>query len=76
VILIQKDKFCAAYLFAEKMGKPSLKKKSASDGRSKSAKLGGKPAALERSGSMVLDVNVVLFIDMAQGHKEEGNKLF
>jgi tetratricopeptide (TPR) repeat protein len=58
------------------MGKLSLKKKRASGGRGKSSEPGGKPAALERSGSKVLDGDEALFIDMAQEHKEEGNKLF
>ncbi|GJM99506.1 hypothetical protein PR202_ga16610 [Eleusine coracana subsp. coracana] len=58
------------------MGKPSLKKKRASGGGAKSGEHGGKPAALERSGSKVLDGDEALFIDMAQEHKEEGNKLF
>ncbi|GJN34599.1 hypothetical protein PR202_gb23277 [Eleusine coracana subsp. coracana] len=58
------------------MGKLSLKKKRASGGGAKSGEHGGKPAALERSGSKVLDGDEALFIDMAQEHKEEGNKLF
>ena len=55
------------------MGKPSLKKKrgSASGGGG-----GGKPAALERSGSKVLDGDEAVFTEMAQELKEEGNKLF
>lgn len=57
------------------MGKPSLKKKRAS-GSGKSGDHGGKPASLERSGSKVLDGDETLFTDMAQEHKEEGNKLF
>ncbi|KAK3129480.1 hypothetical protein QOZ80_6BG0480410 [Eleusine coracana subsp. coracana] len=58
------------------MGKLSLKKKRASGGGAKSGEHGGKPASLERSGSKVLDGDEALFIDMAQEHKEEGNKLF
>lgn len=59
------------------MGKPSLKKKkrASSGGGGKSGEHGGKPA-LERSGSKVLDGDETIFTDMAQEHKEEGNKLF
>jgi hypothetical protein len=58
------------------MGKPSLKKKRTSGGGGKTGDHGGKPASLERSGSKVLDGDETLFTDMAQEHKEEGNKLF
>ncbi|TVU10412.1 hypothetical protein EJB05_43938 [Eragrostis curvula] len=54
------------------MGKSSLKKKRASGGGGG----GAKAAGLERSGSKVLDGDETLFTDMAQEHKEEGNKLF
>ncbi|CAN6183259.1 unnamed protein product [Urochloa humidicola] len=60
------------------MGKPSLKKKrgSGGGGGGKSGEHGGKPASLDRSGSKVLDGDDTIFTDMAQEHKEEGNKLF
>lgn len=61
------------------MGKPSLKKKrgsSSGGGGGKAGEHGGKPAALDRSGSKVLDGDDTIFTDMAQELKEEGNKLF
>lgn len=61
------------------MGKPSLKKKrgsSSGGGGGQAGEHGGKPAALDRSGSKVLDGDDTIFTDMAQELKEEGNKLF